>query len=173
MTLKEYRRMCVFALRMVKLQPRRYRKACREHVVELLDRMNCENFSLHYSQVIDWDSSERWTSEEIAADPVHCRYSKNRLICDYVSHEHWEYDRDLTRQKPDAEGCYGTVLRGCVQCCIRAALDVASAPSGGVVGFTVGDLRNMWLPHRLPEWVTNFFEPALAETTPSDSPVWL
>lgn len=39
-----------------------------------------------------------------------------------------------------------------VRCCIRAGLDCASAPSAGVAGFTVGDLRRMY-PHGIPEWV--------------------
>lgn len=41
---------------------------------------------------------------------------------------------------------------GPVQCCIRAGLDFASAPSAGVVGFTAGDLRAMY-PEGVPEWV--------------------
>ena len=39
-----------------------------------------------------------------------------------------------------------------VSCCIRAGLDTAVAPSGGVVGFTIGDLRKMY-PEGVPEWV--------------------
>jgi hypothetical protein len=39
-----------------------------------------------------------------------------------------------------------------VRCCIRAGLDMASAPSAGVMGFTVGDLRRMY-PHGIPSWV--------------------
>ncbi len=41
---------------------------------------------------------------------------------------------------------------GPVRCCIRAGLDMASAPSAGVVGFTAGDLRRMF-PEGVPEWV--------------------
>lgn len=43
---------------------------------------------------------------------------------------------------------------GPVHCCIRAGLDVASAPSAGVVGFTVCDLRNMY-PEGIPDWVNS------------------
>lgn len=38
-------------------------------------------------------------------------------------------------------------------CCVRAGLDVAVAPSGGVVGFTVGDLKRMY-PEGIPAWVS-------------------
>ncbi len=41
---------------------------------------------------------------------------------------------------------------GPVHCCIRAGLDMAANPSGGVVGFTIGDLRKMY-PEGVPEWV--------------------
>lgn len=41
---------------------------------------------------------------------------------------------------------------GPVRCCIRAGLDCASAPSGGVVGFTAGDIRAMY-PDGVPAWV--------------------
>lgn len=40
-----------------------------------------------------------------------------------------------------------------VMCCIRAGLDMAVATSGGVIGFTAGDLRKMY-PDDLPDWVT-------------------
>lgn len=39
-----------------------------------------------------------------------------------------------------------------VRVCVRAGLDMASEPSMGVVGFTVGDLRKMY-PEGLPDWV--------------------
>lgn len=42
---------------------------------------------------------------------------------------------------------------GPVQCCIRAGLDLAVAPSAGVMGFTAGDLRRMY-PEGVPDWVT-------------------
>lgn len=166
--------MCVFAIRMVKLQPRRYRKLCREHVEEVLSHLNCENFGLHYSQVIDWDNSVCYTEEEIAAEPYRRYSSKNRLICDWVGKEYGEYDRTLTRLVVSKDGDYDTVLRSCLMCCIRAALDVAVAPSGGVVGYTVGDLRSMWAPRPLPFWVTAYFKnPDEIATASDDEPVWL
>jgi len=41
---------------------------------------------------------------------------------------------------------------GPVRCCIRAGLDMASAPSAGVIGFTAGDVRRMY-PEGVPDWV--------------------
>lgn len=40
---------------------------------------------------------------------------------------------------------------GPVNCCLRAGLDMACAPSAGVVGFTAGDVRRMY-PDGVPEW---------------------
>lgn len=47
---------------------------------------------------------------------------------------------------------------GPVRCCIRAGLDVASAPSAGVCGFSAGDIRKMY-PEGVPDWVKEFFQP--------------
>lgn len=41
---------------------------------------------------------------------------------------------------------------GPVRCCIRAGLDMASAPSAGVIGFTAGDVRRMY-PEGVPDWI--------------------
>lgn len=71
---------------------------------------------------------------------------------------------------------------GAVCCCIRAGLDMACAPSGGVVGFTAGDVRKMY-PEGVPEWL---FPPnerlmyALSDVEdgtfaelPDNAPLWL
>lgn len=63
---------------------------------------------------------------------------------------------------------------------IRAGLDVACKPSGGVVGFTVGHLRKMY-PEGIPDWVAtpdppfrgDDGEPIDLRTRPDDESVWL
>jgi hypothetical protein len=174
MNLTQYRRMCVFAMRMVKVIPKHHQRACREHVAEVLSHINCVNFSLHYSQIIDWDNSEDYTDEEIAEQPYRRYSSKNRTMCDWVSKEYGEDNSTLTRQTLSKDGDYDTKLRSHLMCCIRAALDVAASPSGGVVGYTVGDLREMWAPRPIPSWVLNFFkEPTLVASAPDEANVWL
>ena len=59
-----------------------------------------------------------------------------------------------------------------VPCCIRAGLDIASAPSAGVLGFTVGDLRRMY-PFGIPGWITAGFTPPISAETADDAGVWL
>ncbi len=60
-----------------------------------------------------------------------------------------------------------------IMCCLRAGVDVAVKPSGGVVGFTIGDVRRMF-GNRLPQWVRAFWDdqPDL-DIAPDDTPVWL
>lgn len=41
---------------------------------------------------------------------------------------------------------------GPVRCCIRAGLDSANGPAAGVLGFTAGDIRRMYLAG-VPDWV--------------------
>jgi hypothetical protein len=172
MTLKQFRRMKVFALRMIKIMPKHHRKALKDHVPNILSHMDCENFSLHYSQIIDWDHSVDWTKEEEAADPSRRHYSKNRLMCDWVGTEYGEYDSTLTRERENSDGDYATSLRGSLQCVIRAALDVGASPSAGVVGYTVGDLRKMWAPRPIPKWVIGFFKGDITKAA-DDMGVWL
>ena len=50
-------------------------------------------------------------------------------------------------------------------------LDVASEPSAGVVGFTVGDLRKMY-PEGIPQWIQDGYESDLSAAKDSD-PIWL
>ena len=59
-----------------------------------------------------------------------------------------------------------------VSCCIRAGLDVALTPSGGVLGWTVGDLRQMY-PLGLPAWVAAYFVDPITAETPAEMGVWL
>ena len=66
--------------------------------------------------------------------------------------QHWNpyYWCDLSEaeyEKRDRQFCSP------VRCCIRAGLDMAVAPSGGVLGFTAGELRKMY-PEGVPDWVT-------------------
>ncbi len=62
----------------------------------------------------------------------------------------------------------------------RAGLDMASEPSAGVVGFTIGDLRRMY-PEGLPEWIAGGFHgprggrvsPRTVAKLPDSTAVWL
>lgn len=73
-----------------------------------------------------------------------------------------EYELRTTR--------FGTMLA----CCVRAGFDLAVAPSTGVLGYSVGNLRAIF-DGQLPKWVQDFFgENKDALMTAGDGePVWL
>jgi hypothetical protein len=47
-----------------------------------------------------------------------------------------------------------------LHCCIRAGMDMCFEQSAGVLGFTVGTLREMW-PEGIPDWLASQFERVL------------
>ena len=67
---------------------------------------------------------------------------KGPIVCDIVSGygEHWMPNYWDTENESRWDARHDRWC-GPPSCCIRAGLDVAVAPSGGVVGFTVGDIR--------------------------------
>lgn len=172
MTNEQFERMKEFATRMVPVAigSNRWRKVLAGHVEEVLARIDCENFGIHWRHIVDWDNKTK-----LPDDDGTCGFacSDDRyLLCDFMSVYCW--DNDLEREKEDRQGnCevvetkVGTALR----CCIRAACDVAVAPSAGVLGFTVGDLRQMW-PEGIPAWVNKFFITPLHHAR-NTTPVWL
>ena len=105
--------------------------------------------------IIDWDASPAYVGDRVAEilDPRHY------------------HERELAGGRIEPRG---NRFHDQVQCCIRAGLDVASVPSAGVLGFTVGDLRRMY-PLGLPGWIAGFFTkpgPITAETADAVG-VWL
>ncbi len=69
---------------------------------------------------------------------------------------------------------------GPVACCIRAGLDVACEPSGGVLGFDLGDLRRMY-PEGVPDWLAKGWAdpegqpltPEAFRSQPETAGIWL
>lgn len=72
---------------------------------------------------------------------------------------------------PELEVDKQTRMEMQVSCCVRAGLDMASEPSFGVVGFTVGTLRAMY-NGTIPHWITKEYEEALNDLD-DDRPIWL
>ncbi len=108
----------------------------------------------------DWDTWDRgWEGPgEKIADYLECehpglsraerdQFDSGRKI---FGRDKWEYlDWKTERWRETWENP--------VICCIRAGLDMATEPGGGVVGFTVGDLRRMY-PDGFPDWLQAVFE---------------
>lgn len=104
------------------------------------------------AEVIDWDNSPSYVGDRVS---------------EFLNGHYHEKEFANGRIEPR-----GNKFENQVSCCIRAGLDCASSPSGGVLGFTVGDLRAMY-PEGLPDWVIEGYEPPITPDTPNDAGVWL
>jgi hypothetical protein len=119
-----------------------------------------------------------WTIKDSDTDRI--RAYKKRLVARGLSDEDVEakvakfeerLDESFDDREDQAFEQWDDQWMGPVRCCIRAGLDTAATPSGGVVGFTVGDLRRMY-PDGLPNWIHDAYEGKLREAADTDG-VWL
>jgi hypothetical protein len=83
-----------------------------------------------------------------------------------------EVQEHLDRLRPRDEECNDCPksLFNQVICCVRAGFDVAVKPSGGVFGFTAGDVRQFW-DGKAPDWVKAFWDEF--DEIPDGEFVWL
>lgn len=59
-----------------------------------------------------------------------------------------------------------------VVCCIQAAFGLAVTPSlGGVIGYTVGDIRNIW-DGNVPDWAKEGWETSF-DSMSKETLLWL
>ena len=115
--------------------------------------------------VEDWDMGVRY------GNGFHERHeSVGTRVDAYLWDSRYEFEREYKNGNIEVvRGRFGDMLVACV----RAGFDVAVAPSGGVIGFTVGDLRDIF-DGTIPEWVTEHFEePAAVLAAVRDEGVWL
>lgn len=124
MTTKQFRLMQIFALRMVPVAigGGRWRKVLRSHVGEVLSRLACVNFSIHYSTIKSWDQHMA-----VPGDDGTCGFAwahHPRLLCDLVSE--YCFDERLER---DHEDRHGNVTQ--VDTAVGAALSCCPVPCKG------------------------------------------
>jgi len=113
---------------------------------------------------LDWVGDDRWVDG--------AEYAKFECW-DFGVHSHAEeffqqyYHEDFNGREK------GNKYLNQIMCCLRAGIDVAVEPSGGVIGFTIGGVRKIF-NGRLPKWVREFWDnhPEI-DTLPDDTPVWL
>lgn len=128
------------------------RNKLRDEVAEFIDILTG---SYALSEINDWDGNgdSICVSDEMSRFMWDRRYEQERRVkgdCEYVV------------------GRFGNMLGACS----RAGFDVAVAPSAGVVGFTVGDVRAIF-PRGLPGWVNDYFHEPITPRTPASHGVWL
>ena len=153
MTPLQFRRWYTFAIRMAHRGWPRLPRSSRRKVAGLVKdffRLLTSNDDYYRRQgqptvverIKDWDN----TDNSAMPKNYYGRTPTGPLVCDEVS----EF---LYNRKPaydDHNNTWGIRVR----CCIRAGLDLASAPSAGVVGFEIQDLARMYRGQKnIPEWV--------------------
>lgn len=117
--------------------------------------ISCEEDSTLLGRIESWDNNARHPEDNGTCGWA-CKH-RDHLICD-------EVDEMIDKVAPDSyrrgwryrkwDDLWGVRLR----CCLRAGIDLASSPSMGVMGFSAGDLRQMY-PFGVPEWVSGGDEP--------------
>ncbi|WP_298434900.1 hypothetical protein [Ottowia sp.] len=141
------------------LTPRR-RKLLLEEVENCIDWVVCNGLDT----VDDWDGTVRGDGN------LYYEAASTR-VDDYLWQHRYEFERTYRNGEVElVRGRFGDMLSACV----RAGFDMAVAPSAGVIGFTIGDLRDVF-DGDIPDWIADQFgehKPALLEAG-RDEGVWL
>lgn len=165
MTSEQYERWVDFATRMARTYPRRSAAKRKEFESCVKHFIGCHtDDGRDIAGVSGWDDTD----------------NGHGLVTDHFGDwwwdtmRHWYSNRDGT---PAAFEWWEEQWVTPVTCCIRAGLDMASAPSAGVVGFTVGDLKRMY-PEGIPAWVSEGMtngdgKPVDLNAEPASAGVWL
>lgn len=154
MTKQQYERWKDFARRMVNVAvSARKRAPSRQTVRENIDFF----FECRMDPYEEWRRVKDWDRTEPKPDgDRHYAMCVSSHITDLAEHfipGYWSIN--------DSEAAYARAEARWVNpisCCVRAGLDIAVAPSAGVAGFTVGDLRAMY-PKGVPAWIKTHFAP--------------
>jgi len=149
MTKEQYARWYDFALRMAENV---YPKATRERKRKILSEVKNYFDEREYQE--DWPEIEDWDG--------HPHY-----LCDSVDeffnkYRHWQRKSET----------FGGWFHNQITCCIRAGFDLAVKQSGGVIGFTAGDVRRMY-GGNVPDWITDRDWDTPFELIPDNDQIWL
>ena len=158
MTAEQFRRWYTFALRMAHRGWPRTRKVNAKRVAEMVKwffRVNLRDYALdttagYIGRIVDWDNTDEHPTlrdgngrpcwEDCVGDIVN-----TSTLGDGVNPYYGTEDEPQYEQWDNSWG-----MR--VRCCLRAGLDLASAPSAGVLGFHKGDLERMYRG-KMPDWI--------------------
>lgn len=126
---------------------RSYKNLTPARMAKLLDEVEC---CIDYvvcnglETVEDWDSGVRYGSG--------WHESVSTRVDTFLWDNRYEFERENKHGVEVVRGRFGDMLSACV----RAGFDMAVAPSGGVIGFTVGDLRDSF-DGEIPDWIADQF----------------
>ena len=149
MTYKQFKHWESFAVRMAKhCYPEATEKRRAKILEEIKSFFNERKYQKDYSAFTDWDGNG--DEEDISS---------------YVEDFFEEYTHWNRR-----EAFWTGKFHNQVTSCIRSGFDIAVKQSGGVLGFTVGDIRRMW--KKVPDWVKDGWNISFDEMMDSDL-IWL
>jgi hypothetical protein len=151
MTKEQFDRWRDFAIRMAEHGYPRATERRRDKILEeVKDYFGEREFQQDWPTIDDWDHNEEFGSVD------------DDVIEYFDRYRHWQ--RDI--------GTYDGGFYNQVSCCIRAGFDMAVKQSGGVLGFTAGDVRRMY-NGAVPDWIAGQDWDMPFERIPDDAPVWL
>jgi hypothetical protein len=139
-----------FAINWIENVHHRSRKATKAECKELFKGLIDDDPSYDSYDVLSWDG---WDS---------CEGRYGRPACDF-----WTECRDYSFW---GRVYSSRVIDLCETAC-RVAIDLLVKQSGGVVGYTIGDLKKAF-SGTIPQWVCDRYETDLNEGA-NDDPIWL
>jgi hypothetical protein len=165
MTGLEYERWKDFALRMARVLYATNRRPSGQWIVDVVTDWfdtQVDGDEVLIGCIDNWDNSQEYPPDNVIQGPAplvgdmvttylynHAGYPPRCRACAI-------YEQEGECRCDEIEVLYyeqwDEQWGGPVHCCIRAGLDMAVAPSMGVVGFTAGDVRKMY-PEGVPDWV--------------------
>lgn len=172
MNAQQYENWRDFALRMATVCYGRSRRPSGAWVLEQVTEF-IDGYADDHMEIQDWDSRPDYICDAFAdfehdATPGFW-FEEDPRAEDQELPEGWEERAEeraeLARQRWQAQ------FMGPVACCVRAGLDMATVITGGVVGFTVGNLRAMF-PGGIPEYVQRHYPSPLDQAGPQEG-LWL
>lgn len=179
MTPAQYEHWCDFAIRMARTCYADHKRPGGQEILDWVMEF-LERWSEDYVHVKNWDQSDDW---DYVCDDFHSWED------DYCPNFWWRIHDELVDESLDWEAREATAseraekaqeqwteqFMGPVRCCIRSALDMATEIGGGVVGFTLGDVRAMY-PEGIPPFVRRHYEDdrqIFLDDLQDQEPIWL
>lgn len=156
-----------FSIRMAKACYAKRQNPCLTDILDDIESFFEHGVSEEHADLyIDWDSSKNFPGQKdgpgFAGDIVSemcdglwyqassLATERQRRLLDYY------WDRGMHDEYDEIREKVVDRWESPLHCCIRSGMDFAYSQSGGVVGFTVGDLLAMY-PEGLPEWLKDLW----------------
>ena len=102
-------------------------------------------------------------------------WSEGDYLCDCVADYFSEYGDHIYNPKREEYDQNPVKFYNMLKTVLRSAINVTfpDVPDGGVIGFTVGDIRRMY-DGEIPDWFADLYQnPKAIKMAPDDYSIWL